>query len=68
MLYDIRRYVIFLLLATFILVLQGMDTQQHAMVSPGYADYRKKKNLDDDRKLVTYFQQVIKQRLSDVDT
>ena len=50
-------------------VVGSRDTQQNVMVCPGYADYRENKNLDDDRQLVTYFQQVIKHRLkSDDDT
>ena len=48
-------------------VVGSRDTQQHVMVCPGYADYRENKNLDDDRQLVTYFQQVIKHRLKSDD-
>ena len=49
-------------------VVGSRDTQQHVMVCPGYAEYRENINFDDDRQLVRYFQQVIKQRLEgDID-
>ena len=38
------------------------DTQQHVMICPGYAQLREDKNLDNDRDLVHYFAQVIKNR------
>ena len=44
-------------------VVGSRDTPQHVMICPGYAELREDINFDDDRQLVRYFQQVIKQRL-----
>ena len=38
------------------------DTQKHIICCPGYAVLRQDKDLNNDKDLVTYFQQVIKHR------
>ena len=40
-------------------------TQQHIMVCPGYAEFREGINLENDRDLVKYFAELIKQRPDD---
>ena len=42
------------------------DTQLHVMVCPGYEDYRKDKNLADDKDIVEYFKLVIDHRLNNI--
>ena len=41
------------------------DTQQHIMICPGYAEFRERINLENDRDLVKYFAKVIKHRQDD---
>ena len=41
-----------------------LDTQNHIMACPSYADLRVGKNLDDDTGLVSYFTDVIRRRMT----
>ena len=41
------------------------DTQAHILTCVGYAQFREMKDLSNDKDLIQYFSQVIKQRMDD---